>query len=69
MTAWWYWALALLAALLFAGPWLLFRWEERSDRKDRETWEQLNRPLGRVTAIYEDDFGVHAECELFEKQP
>ncbi len=39
----WYWALAALVALLFAGPWLLFRWEERRDRQDREAWGAWQR--------------------------
>lgn len=40
---WWYWAAFALAALIFAAPWLLFRWEERADQKDRETWDAWQR--------------------------
>ena len=43
MTAWWYWALVVLAALLLLAPYLADRWEARADRRDRETWERMWR--------------------------
>ncbi len=38
MTAWWYWALFALAALIFTAPYLAHRWEERRNRQDAELW-------------------------------
>ena len=39
----WYWLLALAAAVLFCAPWALFKWEQRQDERDRETWDSLWR--------------------------
>lgn len=38
MTDWWYWALFALCAILFAAPWLFYRWEAKQDRRDAELW-------------------------------
>jgi len=43
----WYWILCLLAALLVAVPALTYWLEGRAEKRDRETWDRLNRIGGR----------------------
>lgn len=46
---WLYWASVALVALLFAAIPLAARWEDRSDRKDLDAWDEYRRTsLGRM---------------------
>ena len=39
----WYWLLFGLAIVFVAAPYLLFRWEDRQARRDKELWEAMHR--------------------------
>lgn len=41
--SWWYWAAAVFFAALCSAPYACMKWQEWSDRRDREAWEAMHR--------------------------